>query len=459
MQPTTSPQPRARLAISTLLTDDLLLHGGKRVLDRLLVLGRIGELESEVLREHVAFAHRAGTSSAWPERRIVSRARRPDRTASANFAGVSARNPSASARSLSTFTPTISRPAAPYFSCIAFSQGNERRHGTHQDAQKSTQTTRPSTGPRPSRPGAAAALPRSAKVRLSPLISLRKPTRHIPDMTGTSAAHLVRLDGAFGKISRGRGTDAHPPCRRESRVLTQNRIQIRETDFLTGRRPTRTQTGRTPMSIFEAPATAGRTPSRLATFLGPRLGLTRPFVSGSRLSAALRGRAANTNRTRWPDVLAAPLLIVAVSLFIVAADNDAFWSAPWRATQDDGHRVAILATLFALVFVTLTTVLSLAFGQTLLRGVAVLLLLVAANCGFFMTQYGVVIDESMIRNAVETTVLEAAPLLSAAYFSHIVFYGVLPAIIVLFVPLGHLRWQTSVAVRLCTAAIGVGLLA
>src|SRR6202008_790277 len=36
--------------------------------------------------------------------------------------------------------------SGPYFRCIEFSHGNERRHGTHHDAQKSTQMTRPSTG-------------------------------------------------------------------------------------------------------------------------------------------------------------------------------------------------------------------------------------------------------------------------------------------------------------------------
>src|SRR5688572_21132190 len=65
---------------------------------------------------------------------------------SANSAGTSARKPSASARSLSRFTAMICRPAGPYLRCIEFNHGNERRHGTHQDAQKSTQTTRPSTG-------------------------------------------------------------------------------------------------------------------------------------------------------------------------------------------------------------------------------------------------------------------------------------------------------------------------
>ena len=174
---------------------------------------------------------------------------------------------------------------------------------------------------------------------------------------------------------------------------------------------------------------------------------------------ARRSKDTAPKRTRWPGIFSAPLMIAAVALFIVVADNDPLWHAAWRATHNDDHRLAILLTLFALVFVTLTTFLSFALGTKLLRAVAALLLLVAASCGFFMTQYGVVIDQSMIRNTVETTVLEATPLLSGAYFWHVALYGVLPAILVFVAPLARLRWPTELFVRLGTAAVGVALLA
>jgi lipid A ethanolaminephosphotransferase len=161
----------------------------------------------------------------------------------------------------------------------------------------------------------------------------------------------------------------------------------------------------------------------------------------------------------WREVLSAPLLIAAVALFIVVTDNDPFWRAAWRATYNDDHRAAILATLFALIFVPLTIVMSLALGTKLLRAVAALLLLVAASCGFFMAEYGVVIDQSMIRNAVETTMLEATPLLTGAYARHVALYGVLPAVVVFAVPLARLRWQAALLTRFGTAAIGVALLA
>lgn len=163
-------------------------------------------------------------------------------------------------------------------------------------------------------------------------------------------------------------------------------------------------------------------------------------------------------RRRARGLLAAPAVTAAVALFIVAVDNDAFWRNAWRATADDEHRAAILCSLFAIVFFTLTTLLSLAVGKKPLKIVAVVLLFVAANCGYFMSQYGVIIDEAMIRSAVETTALEAAPFLDSAYVWHIVLYALLPSVVVVLTPLPPLSPLKDAAARIGTAAFGAAAL-
>lgn len=145
----------------------------------------------------------------------------------------------------------------------------------------------------------------------------------------------------------------------------------------------------------------------------------------------------------WCDWVAAPVLAAAVSLFIVAVDNDSFWKSAWRATANDEHRFAILLSLFAIVFLTLTITLCLALGRGLLKALAVSLLVLAAAFDYFMTQYGVIIDQAMVRNTVETTVLEATPFLSTTLFWHVAMFGLLPALVVLMVPLPSLRWYTE----------------
>ena len=77
-------------------------------------------------------------------------------------------------------------------------------------------------------------------------------------------------------------------------------------------------------------------------------------------------------------MLAAPLAIVLVAAFIVALDNDAFWDMALRATTLDEHQVAILLSMFAIMFCTLVIVLALAAGRWTLKIVGAVLLVVAA---------------------------------------------------------------------------------
>jgi lipid A ethanolaminephosphotransferase len=150
----------------------------------------------------------------------------------------------------------------------------------------------------------------------------------------------------------------------------------------------------------------------------------------------------------WRELLAAPLLILGVAAFIVAADNGPFWHAAWSASAGDEHRVAILGSMLTILLGTLTITLAAALGNKLLKTAAAALLLIAAACGYFMTEYGAVIDQSMIRNAVETTALEATPLLGAAFFWHALLYGVLPAGLVLAMPIARPRWRSAALTRL-----------
>lgn len=180
-----------------------------------------------------------------------------------------------------------------------------------------------------------------------------------------------------------------------------------------------------------------------------------PRASARRLAGPPPRAAGQGARSRRRDLLAAPVLAAAVALFITIMDNDPFWQNAWRWTASDAHRGAILWSLFGLVFVPLFAAVALAPGRMLLKGLAIALLLVSANCGYFMSVYGVIIDQAMIRSTVETTVLEATPLLGSAYFWHMLIYGALPAFVVAVAPLKPTGWRAAVLTRVGAAAVGI----
>src|SRR5680860_345775 len=71
-------------------------------------------------------------------------------------AGIWLRNSAAASGFWSTLTATISKPWFSYLACISFIQGKDWRHGPHQEAQKSSNTTLPRKSERlilPSRVG------------------------------------------------------------------------------------------------------------------------------------------------------------------------------------------------------------------------------------------------------------------------------------------------------------------
>ncbi|HET8695973.1 MAG TPA: phosphoethanolamine transferase domain-containing protein, partial [Gammaproteobacteria bacterium] len=160
----------------------------------------------------------------------------------------------------------------------------------------------------------------------------------------------------------------------------------------------------------------------------------------------------------WLDLLALPLAVLAVACFIAALDNDALWRGVLHETRLDEHREAIVITIFVLVTSLLTILLSLVPGKRAVKAVGGALLVVAAVCGYFMAEYGVIIDASMIRNIAETKTQEAAPLLTMPFLLHVAAFGVAPAVVLWLAPLGRGGWRLGLAQRAVTIAVAAAVL-
>jgi lipid A ethanolaminephosphotransferase len=175
----------------------------------------------------------------------------------------------------------------------------------------------------------------------------------------------------------------------------------------------------------------------------------------------VHGRPAGARRRPWRrllDLLALPLAALAVACFIAALDNDALWRGVLHETRLDEHQDAIVITVFVLVTSLLTILLCLVPGKRPLKAAGGILLVVAAICGYFMAEYGVIIDASMIRNIAETKTQEAAPLLTMPFFLHVTAFGIAPAVALWLVPLGGGGWRRGLAQRAATVAAAAAVL-
>ena len=73
----------------------------------------------------------------------------------------------------------------------------------------------------------------------------------------------------------------------------------------------------------------------------------------------------------------------------------------------------------------------------LIKPFLVFLLIAGAMSSYYTDFFGVVIDKEMIRNAVVTTPAEAGPLITLTFVLHVLFYGVLPSVLVCLVRIRH----------------------
>lgn len=119
-----------------------------------------------------------------------------------------------------------------------------------------------------------------------------------------------------------------------------------------------------------------------------------------------------------------------VATYLMAACNLTFWRL--NAEVFDGAKLTIAGLGLAVWALTMLLVTLLAFRwwqKPMLAG----LLILAAATSYYMDTLGVVIDREMIQNAMTTTLQESKHLITFGFVSHVVIWGVLPALFVFWV--------------------------
>lgn len=149
-------------------------------------------------------------------------------------------------------------------------------------------------------------------------------------------------------------------------------------------------------------------------------------------------------------------LPLATASFLVLIYNISFWKSFVSATG--GFRMANLlvylgsAALLVLVF---SGVLALVNFRRLFKPVVIALLLLSSMTAYFMSQYGIVVDASMVQNVVETDVREAGELFSWKLVQSLLLLGVIPSWLIWRLPVryGPLRREVLVNTGLVAGSL------
>jgi lipid A ethanolaminephosphotransferase len=129
---------------------------------------------------------------------------------------------------------------------------------------------------------------------------------------------------------------------------------------------------------------------------------------------------------------------LAVSAWLATFANAALWMALYKLPDVSGVRgISLVIALWVAITAGLFALQSLWAGRYSTKILAMLLLIMAAPAVYFMVSYGIVIDVTMLKNALQTDAKETRDLLSA---------GLITTILVLaFIPCGWLALRRHTA--------------
>lgn len=167
-----------------------------------------------------------------------------------------------------------------------------------------------------------------------------------------------------------------------------------------------------------------------------------------------------SNYAKWlSPKLSVTFVIFLTALFLAAVDNQAFLATTFKIVDTSGvannhFKPALFVALFALF----SLLLSFFANKYVFKPVVILVLLLAAVISYFMDSYGVVVDVSMIQNIVETDSKEVFELVSFNLIRHVLWVGLLPALVIMCIDIQYHAFFKELSIRLfCVLIIGTVL--
>ncbi len=136
--------------------------------------------------------------------------------------------------------------------------------------------------------------------------------------------------------------------------------------------------------------------------------------------------------------LSVPFVAVITAAYIILVNNHLFWSSLF--THIDLSSVHYVGVVLAL-YIALTCIVSLFFlvfsHRFLFKPLLILMLVLTAIISYFQTEYGVIINKSMLQNVMETDSREAIELVTFPLIWHVTLKGVIPALLITFIPVHY----------------------
>jgi len=129
-------------------------------------------------------------------------------------------------------------------------------------------------------------------------------------------------------------------------------------------------------------------------------------------------------------ILSSNTVIALSVIFMIIFDNHAFWSSLFSVIDlSDPGMYLFLFACFGFIFSVTFAFLSIFAVGKAFKPLISFVLILASFTSYYMDAYGTVFDDVMVLNVVETNVHEALELFDLAILSHVLFFGMLPVLL------------------------------
>jgi len=151
-------------------------------------------------------------------------------------------------------------------------------------------------------------------------------------------------------------------------------------------------------------------------------------------------------------------LIVLVAIFFVIFDNVSFFKNTVKIYSLGSENIAFLFSL-AIVLVSFTIFLfSLLSSKYTTKPILIFSLIASSFANYFMNTYHIVIDGSMLQNALQTDLEESLDLFSFEMVAYFIFLGVLPSIFVYKAKVTYGTFKSELISKLKTIFISLAII-
>jgi len=143
-------------------------------------------------------------------------------------------------------------------------------------------------------------------------------------------------------------------------------------------------------------------------------------------------------------------LVMATALFLLVTANSTFLRKISATYALSAHNAGFLMSLVVLAGALMVFLISPWTGRFTTKPLITLWLLIGASSAYFTDRFGVVIDDVMIQNLLETNPGEASDLITVEFIVRWLLLGLLPVVFVWRLPIAYRGWRVELRSKLLT---------